>query len=334
MSARHRRPARRGRVLVALAAVTLAWALAALITGDRFTPVRLVLHVAALVGVWSAALAAGLLVCRRPVWGGLCAGLAPALVWLSLPGSFGPAPAGAGGAPTIAVLSMSLRGGTPGMAPTADLIRRVGPDLVMLQEVDHIDALLARLAAAPGPGGDAWPYHCRSGRTLLLSRHPVGAPHPANSEMAVLCPVETPLGRIWAGALRMPKARWRGAEAAAQREGYARLLGMLDGLDAPVILAGDFNATPLGTPYRMVARRLENAFAAAGSGLGFTFPTPARPLLGRLGPFLRIDHVFHSGALRAVEAAVLSDHAPTADHYPVSALLVARPSPRPGEEAM
>jgi endonuclease/exonuclease/phosphatase family metal-dependent hydrolase len=79
----------------------------------------------------------------------------------------------------------------------------------------------------------------------------------------------------------------------------------------PLILLGDFNATPRYAAYKMIAAQLIDARRAAGVRRGaLTFPS-------RL-PMLRIDHIFVSpsvqvAALRAVDgplAKAASDHLP------------------------
>jgi endonuclease/exonuclease/phosphatase family metal-dependent hydrolase len=81
--------------------------------------------------------------------------------------------------------------------------------------------------------------------------------------------------------------------------------------DPPLILVGDFNATPHARAYRTLAGRFTDARRQApGPGLTPTFPS-------RL-PMLAIDHVFLDGKVRAVRAEtvsgplarVASDHLP------------------------
>ena len=81
--------------------------------------------------------------------------------------------------------------------------------------------------------------------------------------------------------------------------------------DPPVILLGDFNATPYAAAYRTFAGRLTDARRAAGGARA----TPTFP--SRL-PMLTIDHVFMDGLVRATHvqvtsspvARVASDHLP------------------------
>lgn len=87
--------------------------------------------------------------------------------------------------------------------------------------------------------------------------------------------------------------------------------GLRKATDPPLILVGDFNATPHARAYRTLARRFTDARRQApGPGLTPTFPS-------RL-PMLAIDHVFLDGKVRATRAEtvsgplarVASDHLP------------------------
>jgi endonuclease/exonuclease/phosphatase family metal-dependent hydrolase len=78
--------------------------------------------------------------------------------------------------------------------------------------------------------------------------------------------------------------------------------------DRAVVL-GDFNATPTERPIETMTAAFTDAWAAAGDGLGATFPaeTPSR----------RIDYVFLRG-FRATRATVFGT-ADASDHRGVSA---------------
>ncbi len=91
-------------------------------------------------------------------------------------------------------------------------------------------------------------------------------------------------------------------------------------VNAPLILAGDFNDTPNSRSYKTFKSTLNNAYAKAGWGIGGTFgysslvksvPEKARFLLF---DFLRIDHVFYSDQFNVCSAKVIkfdaSDHRP------------------------
>jgi endonuclease/exonuclease/phosphatase family metal-dependent hydrolase len=90
----------------------------------------------------------------------------------------------------------------------------------------------------------------------------------------------------------------------------------------PKIVAGDFNATEGSEVYRLMNTELHNAFAKAGFGFGFTFPTPARRI-GKLFPFLRIDHIFTSEHFVATSCEI-GKNAGGSDHFPVVVDLVFR----------
>ena len=79
----------------------------------------------------------------------------------------------------------------------------------------------------------------------------------------------------------------------------------------PVLLAGDFNDLPYSYPYDQMAKNLQNAWAAAGLGLGATYH-------GRL-PGLRIDQQFASPQWRVLGCRVHREIL-WSDHFPVEGL--------------
>lgn len=64
----------------------------------------------------------------------------------------------------------------------------------------------------------------------------------------------------------------------------------------PLVIAGDWNATPYNRLLRGTSRYLRNAWDEIGWGPGHTFPTGRRNV-----PPVRIDHVCYSEGLRALE---------------------------------
>lgn len=82
--------------------------------------------------------------------------------------------------------------------------------------------------------------------------------------------------------------------------------------DPPLVVVGDFNATPHAQVYRTFAARFTDARRQApGPGLSPTFPS-------RL-PMLAIDHVFLDGPVRAVRAQTVSGPLArlASDHLPL-----------------
>jgi endonuclease/exonuclease/phosphatase family metal-dependent hydrolase len=80
----------------------------------------------------------------------------------------------------------------------------------------------------------------------------------------------------------------------------------------PVILAGDFNDTPLSYSYRQIANELDDTFVDEGKGLGQTH--------SQILPLLRIDYIFHSKALQTIEHKTIDKD--YSDHFPVVARFV------------
>jgi endonuclease/exonuclease/phosphatase (EEP) superfamily protein YafD len=85
------------------------------------------------------------------------------------------------------------------------------------------------------------------------------------------------------------------------------LAGHVESCKYKVIVAGDFNDTPISYTYNRLMRSLEDSFQDAGNGIGSTY---RGPLLG-----LRIDYVLHSKGLHA--NSYLISEAGASDHRPV-----------------
>jgi endonuclease/exonuclease/phosphatase family metal-dependent hydrolase len=77
----------------------------------------------------------------------------------------------------------------------------------------------------------------------------------------------------------------------------------------PVIVAGDFNDTPVSYTYRVMRRGLSDAFVEAGYGAGFTYR-------GKYPPN-RIDYVLYSEGIECTDFDIVK--VKYSDHYPVIA---------------
>jgi endonuclease/exonuclease/phosphatase family metal-dependent hydrolase len=77
----------------------------------------------------------------------------------------------------------------------------------------------------------------------------------------------------------------------------------------PVIVAGDFNDTPVSYTYRVMRRGLKDAFVEAGYSAGFTYR-------GKYPPN-RIDYVLYSDEIECTDFDIVK--ARYSDHYPVIA---------------
>jgi endonuclease/exonuclease/phosphatase family metal-dependent hydrolase len=92
----------------------------------------------------------------------------------------------------------------------------------------------------------------------------------------------------------------------AQRQQTEQILEELAALPGPFVIAGDFNFPLHSTCYQRVTARYQNARAAVGEGVGYTFTTYL--------PLTTIDHCFASEDVQFTRAEPLpvrwSDHLP------------------------
>jgi endonuclease/exonuclease/phosphatase family metal-dependent hydrolase len=96
----------------------------------------------------------------------------------------------------------------------------------------------------------------------------------------------------------------------AKRSMQAELLkSYINGSPFPVIVAGDFNDTPVSYTYRTVRRGLNDSFVTSGYGAGFTYK-------GNYPPN-RIDYILYDDKL--VNTYFEIRRAKYSDHYPISA---------------
>lgn len=99
----------------------------------------------------------------------------------------------------------------------------------------------------------------------------------------------------------------------AHRTAIETVFPMIQAETQPVLLVGDLNMSQYYEEYNWIAGTLTDSYREAASGLGLTYPACG---VGPLGEFIRIDYVFHSAQMTALEARVL-DGCPASDHDPV-----------------
>lgn len=80
----------------------------------------------------------------------------------------------------------------------------------------------------------------------------------------------------------------------------------------PVIVAGDFNDTPVSYSYRRIRKGLNDAFVNSGYGAGFTYR-------GNY-PANRIDYILYNNKLKSRQFEILKVR--YSDHYPVAARFI------------
>lgn len=173
-------------------------------------------------------------------------------------------------------------------------IRATAPDVLTLQEVTQANrAMLAALKdVLPG---QVWCPFRAVGGVAVATRWPVVAGTETCAHGLAALQAETPKGRVWLVALHLS---WPWPYEQATHLG--KVLPVLEALEGPVVLAGDFNAVPWS---RAVGRIAE----AAGSRL-------ARPVHGTLPSFgpllvLPIDHALvPAGGQTELRGLLGSDH--------------------------
>ncbi len=100
------------------------------------------------------------------------------------------------------------------------------------------------------------------------------------------------------------------SDAWIKREAQAKLLheSMVDS-PYPLILAADFNDSPVSYTYKTMEEGFNDAFLESGTGLSKTYT--------QLFPGLRIDFLFHSQDIQSFEYQV--DRVGYSDHFPIHA---------------
>ncbi|MDA3970414.1 MAG: endonuclease/exonuclease/phosphatase family protein [Desulfobulbaceae bacterium] len=212
-------------------------------------------------------------------------------------------------AASLKVMSYSVMGRNKDYEAMAEVIKREKPDLLFLQEV-AAENLQQGLAGMYGAGE----LYFTEGGGGMVSRYPLELLDSASPFAKV--GVNTPFGRLTVWNIHTTKAI---KNYLPQKKQVKALITEVSTTEGPVIVAGDFNATEQSDTYRRLREQLGNAHEQAGWGFGFTFPTPARGI-GKVMPFIRIDHIFFSHHFQATEAKVLKESGGS-DHRPITATL-------------
>jgi endonuclease/exonuclease/phosphatase family metal-dependent hydrolase len=91
------------------------------------------------------------------------------------------------------------------------------------------------------------------------------------------------------------------------------LLRQLPAYPYPAVLMGDFNMKPGSKGWRKMTDTFQDVWLEAGTGPGHTYPSHR--------PRLRLDYIFATRDVQAVDARVENDMANASDHLPLSANL-------------
>lgn len=264
--------------------------------------------------------------------------LAIGLYWFALPSMYRPVDPPAG--ETFRVVSFNVQGSNAELERATEWLLAAAPDVILLQETaegydprlaplyevyaheDHIEGsvrVFSRFAItqrealtieAPGAGQDG-----REALRLLLN---VDGRPLAVYALHFSLPLR-PRTAADPDADLGPEALLRYDESHRNAQ-IRRFLTFLDEETAPFIVAGDFNMSDASLIYAEFAARMQDGWRGAGNGAGRTWPVAEAIGLPRLiQPFLRIDYIWHSAALRATAAEV--GEAIGSDHLPLSVTL-------------
>ncbi|HEX6040835.1 endonuclease/exonuclease/phosphatase family protein [Longimicrobium sp.] len=239
----------------------------------------------------------------------------------------------AGGEREVTVLVYNIRAGkdmagVENLPRVAELVRRVGADLVLLQEVDRNTqrsgpadqpAVLARLTGYDVAFGRTIGFQGGDYGIALLSRWPIrrdtllplavtappGQSAEGREQRGVLSAViDAPGGPIAVLNTHLDASGddvWRLQEIAGvlREADAARRSGL------PLLVGGDFNSRPESPIHESLrAAGFRDAWARCGTGDALTFPANA--------PNRRIDYLYLTGDARCTEARVLPDE--VSDH--------------------
>lgn len=187
-------------------------------------------------------------------------------------------------------------------------LQEIQPDIVAIQEWGE------GLEATTSPKlQELFPYQVRYPATspagmALLSRYPiVQSTLPdfrdgdgCNCLVATIDLLGQPMTLIsthpWPPQLAWRNTLWSTLAAfstASQDATFDVLLQRMAESSSPLLLLGDFNTTERQRNYRRVTALLRDAFAEAGWGMGYTFPTVKRVYGIPVFPVLRLDYIFH-----------------------------------------
>ncbi|HEX2031119.1 MAG TPA: endonuclease/exonuclease/phosphatase family protein, partial [Actinomycetota bacterium] len=199
--------------------------------------------------------------------------------------------------PRLRVLAYNVHGFRAGARRVAEAIAGERPDVAFLNEVDYLSLRLRRFSRLVGM---RWVSGLRPWRPIpnaVLVRPPWRIIEhrlvrlPRSGKLVARGALVSVVGR--AGNRVTAVAVHLGLSAPERRRHAEALTDLLAGRH-PVVVGGDLNELPDGPAASWLAGRYWDAFAAAGSGEGHTFPAAA--------PRARIDYVFVSEGIRLERA--------------------------------
>jgi endonuclease/exonuclease/phosphatase family metal-dependent hydrolase len=218
----------------------------------------------------------------------------------------------------VRVVVYNVRGFRDGLGGVAAVVRRLRPDLLLLNETGGRRTLrrFARSAEMRAVA-DPWSPLRRRVKSAILVRPPWRiAEHRlvrlAESRRwyprgALVARITRPETGAWAVAVHL------GLHPLERRRHADELIAALRDLEDPVLLGGDLNERPDGKAVGLLAERFRDAWLLGGDVAGETFPADE--------PTARIDYLFVSEGVGVERAMVppTPDVRTASDHRPVVA---------------
>ncbi len=252
------------------------------------------------------------------------------LVWFGP--RFAPRPVAAPAEATLKLVSLNLWVHNQQLDLSEAWLRQQDADVVLLQEAYHDTA--ARLS-------DVYPYTqpnpaLPDGQDRqILSRYPFVEAQWENGYVRSVIEVDGARVAIYnvhfgvpfvneprygLASLPYPLSMIIRYNEAPRNEQIRAMLTRLESETLPAIVGGDFNTSDNSALYPVIAAQLTDSFREAASGFGATFPVGSKlPVALPIPPLMRIDYVWHTGGLRALEVEVGPEVG--SDHRPVVAVL-------------
>ncbi len=225
----------------------------------------------------------------------------------------------------LTVATYNVRGFHDGVDRIAEVVERLAPDVLLLQETGP-RRTLRRFAADLGMDAAAdplSPLRRRAKDAVLVHppwrivehrQHRFRGSARFYPRAALVAQVGRAGRRVWTVSTHL------GLTPTERNAHVHELTDLCAGLSGgPVVIGGDLNATPDERAMRWLAHRYWDAWPAApghagrSGGSGGTFPA--------IDPTARIDYLFASAGLRVASAGVAARAGEASDHLPVIAEL-------------
>lgn len=238
------------------------------------------------------------------------------LLWVWFP-SFTDSIADANG-PGLSIGSLNMRFGLADPQATIEWMLSSELQIVSLQEVtpDAWDGLMQ------AGGKSAYPFSVNlsepyAAGTVLLSQYPILSSSDVSGTTFnnAIARVVTPDGVVAVVALH-PAAPGPFRQERFNAD-WDLLMPVIAGIAGPVVLAGDFNATPNHKQLRELSGQgFTSAATESGAGFAFTWPTISKPGF----PIARLDHIMYRGSNWEPTSFTVTD-IPGSDHRAIATIL-------------